>query len=217
MTVMFVDIRGFTRRSAGEPPQRVVDLLNRFFTLSVTAIEKHGGHVNKFLGDGLMALFGVPRRCDDQADRALAAARTLLAELGRLNDELGREDLAPLAVGIGIHTGPALVGCVGATLDGQGGRKRIAQGVHRHRRDGQSGEARRAAHQELRRADPAQRCDAAAIARDRGADVPGAAGSRRVCGAADGVPLPGGSVAGSIDSRYNLPMTSLVRLGGPNP
>jgi adenylate cyclase len=124
VTVMFIDIRGFTRRSAGEPPDRVVCLLNRFFTLSFLAIERHCGHVNKFLGDGLMALFGVPRACPDHADQAVAAALDLLAELGRLNDELKREGQEPLAVGVGIHTGPALVGCVGATLAAEGGRPR---------------------------------------------------------------------------------------------
>jgi adenylate cyclase len=116
VTVVFVDIRGFTRRSAGEPPERVVDLLNRFFTLSYAAVQRHCGHVNKFLGDGLMALFGVPRPCADHADRALAAALDLLAGLARLNADLKSEGHAPLAVGIGMHTGPALVGCVGATL-----------------------------------------------------------------------------------------------------
>jgi adenylate cyclase len=121
VTVMFIDIRGFTRRSAGEPPQRVFGLLNRFFTLSFLAIERQGGHVNKFLGDGLMALFGMPRFCEDHADRAVAAALDLLDELTRLNDELKRDGEAPLLVGVGIHTGPALVGCVGATLgDGVG-------------------------------------------------------------------------------------------------
>src|SRR5260370_32334747 len=114
VTVMFIDIRGFTRRSACEPPQRVVELLNRFFTLSLAAVRRHEGHVNKFLGDGLMALFGVPRACEDHPDRAVAAALDLLAELPRWNDELKREGRVPLVVGIGVHTGPALVGCIGA-------------------------------------------------------------------------------------------------------
>jgi adenylate cyclase len=122
VTVMFIDIRGFSRRSAGEPPQRVVGLLNRFFTLSFLAIERQGGHVNKFLGDGLMALFGMPRFCEDHADRAVLAALDLLAELACLNDELKRDGELPLLVGVGIHTGPALVGCVGATLTAEGGQ-----------------------------------------------------------------------------------------------
>jgi adenylate cyclase len=120
VTVVFIDIRGFTRRSAGEPPERVVDLLNRFLTLAVAAVEGHGGWVNKFLGDGLMALFGAPRPCAAHADKAVAAALDLLARLARLNGELKSQGQEPLAVGIGLHTGPALVGCVGATLSEDG-------------------------------------------------------------------------------------------------
>jgi adenylate cyclase len=123
LTVMFIDIRGFTRRSANETPERVVDLLNRFFTLVLAAVHRHGSDVIKFLGDGLMALFNVPRACDDHADRAVTAALDLLAELARFNGELKREGQAPLVVGIGIHTGPALVGCIGATLSGDGAQR----------------------------------------------------------------------------------------------
>ncbi len=125
VTVLFIDIRGFSRRSAGEPPERVVELLNRFFTLSFAAVQRHGGHVNKFLGDGLMALFNVPWDCDDHADRAVAAALDLVVQLRRLDDDLKRQGQDPLVVGIGIHTGPALVGCIGATLGSEGGRRQV--------------------------------------------------------------------------------------------
>jgi adenylate cyclase len=123
VTVMFIDIRGFTRRSAGEPPERIVELLNRFFTLNFAAIQRHGGLLSKFLGDGLMALFGAPLPCCDHADRAVSAALDFLTELARLNDDLKRAGQAPLLVGVGIHTGPALVGCIGATLSDQGGQR----------------------------------------------------------------------------------------------
>jgi adenylate cyclase len=116
ITVVFLDIRGFTRRCAGEPPERVVALLNRFFSLAVAAIEAHGGWVDKFLGDGVMALFGAPRARRDHADRAVRALREVVAGMGRLNKELSVQGQAPLAVGAGIHTGAALVGCIGATL-----------------------------------------------------------------------------------------------------
>lgn len=123
ITVLFADLRGFTRRSAGEAPERIVALLNRFFTLAEEAIRAHGGHLNKFLGDGFMALFGITRRrADDHADQAVRAARALLDRLGALNRELAAAGQAPLEVGIGIHTGPALVGCVGATLPPSDGR-----------------------------------------------------------------------------------------------
>jgi adenylate cyclase len=119
VTVMFADIRGFTRRSAGEPPERVGVLLNRFLTLALRAVEEKGGLVNKFLGDGFMALFGAARKREDHADLALASARDLLHRLRGLNEELIRQGQAPLVVGIGIHTGPALVGCFGATREGR--------------------------------------------------------------------------------------------------
>lgn len=117
ITVLFADIRGFTRRCAGEDPAKVGQLLNRFLTLALQAIEQKGGYVNKFLGDGVMALFGATGRREGHADLALDCARDMLARLRRLNAELEADGEPPLAVGIGIHTGAALVGCFGATLD----------------------------------------------------------------------------------------------------
>jgi adenylate cyclase len=126
VTVLFADIRGFTRRSSGERPERVVELLNRFLTLAVEAVEDKRGLVNKFLGDGIMALFGAPRPRADHADLAVASALDMLARLEKLNEELAANGQAPLVIGVGLHTGPALVGCVGsATLDQTNGRERI--------------------------------------------------------------------------------------------
>jgi adenylate cyclase len=125
ITVLFADIRGFTARSAGQPPERVGALLNRFLTLALWSIEDRGGYVNKFLGDGVMALFGATRPRPDHADLALACAHDLLARLGDLNAELCSRGEAPLRVGIGIHTGPALVGCFGATVKTRDGGQRV--------------------------------------------------------------------------------------------
>jgi adenylate cyclase len=124
VTVLFADIRGYTRRSTGMPPEQAVTLLNRFLSLAVAPIKQNAGLVNKFLGDGLMALFGVPRRRADHADMAVQAACGLLAGLQALNRELADEGQAPLVVGIGINTGPALVGSIGATYPGPDGRTR---------------------------------------------------------------------------------------------
>ena len=115
ITVIFADIRGFTRRTAGEPPERVGLLVNRFLTLALRSVEEKGGLVNKFLGDGFMALFGATRPRDDHADLALASAQNLMLRLHGLNEELVHAGEAPLEVGVGIHTGPALVGCFGGT------------------------------------------------------------------------------------------------------
>ncbi len=126
ITVMFADIRGFTRRAAGAAPEKVVELLNRFLSLGVEAVEGHGGWVNKFLGDGFMALFGTPLPHDDHADMALAAADDFLCRLKKLNHDLEAQGQAPLKIGIGIHSGPALVGCIGATIP-------LPDGSHRTR------------------------------------------------------------------------------------
>jgi adenylate cyclase len=115
ITVLFVDIRGFTPRCADQPPEAVVDLLNRFLSLAVTAVEQ-GGVVNKFLGDGAMAIFGAPKTQPDQADRAVQAALRLLERLDHLNRQLLDQQQPPLQIGIGIHTGPAVVGCIGAVI-----------------------------------------------------------------------------------------------------
>jgi adenylate cyclase len=124
VTVLFADIRGFTHRTAGQDPKKVVDLLNRFLTLALAAVENNGGWVNKFLGDGIMGLFGAPLVSPDHADIAVAAACELLARLDQLNQALTQESEAPLQVGIGLHSGPALVGSVGATVQLPDGRSR---------------------------------------------------------------------------------------------
>jgi adenylate cyclase len=123
VTVLFADIRDFTRRSAGEAPEKVVALLNRFLSLAMASVKEHEGLVDKFLGDGLLALFGAPRLHADHADLAVRAACGLLTRLDALNRELVSEGQAPLRVGIGIHTGPALVGSIGAMVPLPDGRQ----------------------------------------------------------------------------------------------
>lgn len=125
LTVVFVDIRGFSRRTAGVSPDRVFALANSFLSLAVQTIVDQGGHVDKFLGDGLMALFGHTRQGQaDHADRAVHSARRLMHELERFNRALEANEQAPLHIGIGIHTGVALVGCVGAIWEAPIGGQR---------------------------------------------------------------------------------------------
>ena len=126
MTVLFADIRGFTNRSAGEDPAKVVELLNRFLTLAEIAVKSKGGVIDKFLGDGVMALFGaLKRRQANHADQAVAAALELLGQLQLLNAELAGQGQQPLVIGVGIHTGVALVGCVGSKVTLPDGRQRM--------------------------------------------------------------------------------------------
>ncbi len=115
ITVMFVDIRSFTQRSADAPPQKVVALLNEFLRLMVQAVEEqHAGMINKFLGDGFMALFGVGVEDDAGADEAVNAAEAMLEQLRGLNASLAARGEELTCIGIGIHTGPAIVGSIGS-------------------------------------------------------------------------------------------------------
>ena len=115
ITVLFADLRNFTTRSSTEPPQQIVALLNLFLTEMVEIVEqRHGGMVNKFLGDGFMALFGVGEESGDHAAQAVAAGQDMLRSLETINDYLESQGKSPLAMGIGIHTGQAVVGCIGS-------------------------------------------------------------------------------------------------------
>ncbi len=112
---MFVDIRNFTARSEASTPEQAVALLNVFLSEMVDVIEqRHGGIVNKFLGDGLMAMFAEWTGRADHADAAVAAGREMLQRLQDINARLRAAGEPPLAIGIGIHTGRAVVGSIGS-------------------------------------------------------------------------------------------------------
>ena len=115
VTVMFADLRNFTLLGSRLPPQEVVKILNLFLTEMVEIIERNHGMVNKFLGDGLMALFGAAGESGTHAADALSAAKEMSAAMSRVNmhQELINSDVS-LAIGIGIHTGSAVVGSIGS-------------------------------------------------------------------------------------------------------
>jgi adenylate cyclase len=114
ITVMFVDIRGFTARSANAPAPAVVSELNEFLRVMVHVVEeRNGGMINKFLGDGFMALFGVDG-ADQHALAAFRAGTDMLARLTELNEQLRTSGREPFRIGIGVHTGPAVVGSIGS-------------------------------------------------------------------------------------------------------
>jgi len=115
VTVMFVDIRSFTARTASLKPHEAVSFVNRFLHAMVQVVEiKHGGMINKFLGDGFMALFGVDGDQRDHADKALAAGHDLQRRLEHLNSELTSRGEQPIQVGIGINSGRVVVGSIGS-------------------------------------------------------------------------------------------------------
>ena len=106
VTVMFVDIRGFTTFADRSTAVEAVAYLNEFFELVVPILTAHGGHANKLLGDGLLGVFGAPTPCSDHADRALAAAEEML---GSVESHFGER----CRIGIGINSGLVLVGTIG--------------------------------------------------------------------------------------------------------
>ena len=114
ITVLFADIRGFTSLSERENPERVVRLLNRYFTAMTEIIFEHGGTLDKYIGDGLMALFGAPTATPNDAINAAKAAVVMQRKINSLNGELVAEGLTPVTVGIGLHTGEAVVGYIGS-------------------------------------------------------------------------------------------------------
>ncbi len=106
VTVMFVDVCDFTARAEASTPRETVAFLNEFFDVVVPCVLKHGGHANKFLGDGVLAVFGAPDRLPDHADRAVSAA-------GSIADAIAERFGGEVQIGIGISTGPVVVGSVG--------------------------------------------------------------------------------------------------------
>jgi adenylate cyclase len=114
-TVMFSDLRGFTSFAETLEPEQVIDALNRYLTAMSEAILDHGGTLVAYMGDGIMAVFGAPLHQDDHADRALAAARDMLAKLEGFNGWLRDADMHDgFKMGIGLNTGPVMSGNVGS-------------------------------------------------------------------------------------------------------
>jgi adenylate cyclase len=113
IAILFADIRGFTALAEGRLPYDVVFVLNRYFSAMGRAIESAGGRVDKFIGDGVMALFGIESSAQTGCREALAAARLMSQRLDELNLSLQAELDRPLRIGIGIHCGPVIVGEMG--------------------------------------------------------------------------------------------------------
>ena len=113
-TVFFADIRGFTRMSENMEPQRVVELLNEFFTEMTDLLFDNGGTLDKYLGDGIMALFGAPIAKPDDAQRAVKTAIEMQRALRRLNYGWKQRGQKPMEMGIGVNTGAVTVGNIGS-------------------------------------------------------------------------------------------------------
>lgn len=112
--VLFIDIVGFTRLSEGRDPHEVIELLRGFHGRMEAEVFRHGGTLDKYLGDGLMATFGTPVAGDRDASNALACGRAMLDVLDRWNRDRRRAGEPEIEVGIGIHFGAAVMGDIGA-------------------------------------------------------------------------------------------------------
>lgn len=114
ITVLFADIRGFTSLSENEKPEKVVNLLNLYFTAMSEIIFEFGGTLDKYIGDGLMAIFGAPTASPNDAKNALQTAIAMQKRLMILNKDLRNEGFPEICIGIGLHTGEATIGYIGS-------------------------------------------------------------------------------------------------------
>src|SRR6202012_2013428 len=108
--ILFIDLVGSTTLTASRPPQEVAQVLNDFFRIVVSAVDDHHGLINKFQGDAALAVFGAPLALDGAASAALATAR-------RLRDQLGR--LPMVDFWIGVSAGPGCAGTIGSATRGE--------------------------------------------------------------------------------------------------
>ena len=111
--IMFCDLRGFTNLSDGKLPFDVVFILNKYFKLAADAVTGNFGRVDKFIGDGVMAIFDKGQNNSDNCKNSLRAAADITTGLSKLNNELSSDNIEPLKIGIGVHTGTAILGKMG--------------------------------------------------------------------------------------------------------
>jgi adenylate cyclase len=114
MTVLFSDIRGFTTLSEKLEPEKLVAILNEYFTAMTEVILQSGGVLDKFIGDAIMAFWGAPQEAPDHAQRACRTALKMIAKLEELKKEWSKRDLPEINIGVGINSGQMIVGNMGS-------------------------------------------------------------------------------------------------------
>lgn len=115
VTVLFSDLRDFTKFSEGHTPEEVVEMLNEYFEVMVNTITRNKGTVNKFIGDAIMAMWGAPNSTGNDAANATMAALEMRVELNALNERRLARNQPPIKIGAGLHCGLAIAGTIGAT------------------------------------------------------------------------------------------------------
>lgn len=114
VTMLFSDVRGFTTMSEDLEPEKVVQVLNEYFADMTPIVFEHRGMLDKYMGDGMMALFGVPLQCPDAATNAVSAAIAMQRRMESVNRDLKSMGMAAISIGIGINTGTVTVGYIGS-------------------------------------------------------------------------------------------------------
>ncbi len=114
LTILFSDVRGFTSLSEVLPAEQVVDLLNIHLSTMVEIIFQYQGTLDKFIGDAIMAFWGAPIRLDHHADQAVKSAIVMAREMDTVNARLAEKNYPPIAIGIGLNTGPMVLGNIGS-------------------------------------------------------------------------------------------------------
>ncbi|MCG6940661.1 MAG: PilZ domain-containing protein [Thiohalocapsa sp.] len=112
-TILLADIRGFTALMEAHPPRLMARVLNRFLAAMCAAVDRYEGHIDKFIGDSVMAVFGVPQRRPDDLRRALACAAAMQQAMVRLNQGHRQRGEPALYAGIAVHTGAVMAGSFG--------------------------------------------------------------------------------------------------------
>ena len=113
-TFLFTDVRGFTSLSESLEPEEVTYIMNKALTAQQSAVQKHGGMVDKYIGDAMMAIFNAPLDLEHHENKAIDCALDIQKNMEVLNDELVEKGIKPVAIGIGINTGYAVIGNMGS-------------------------------------------------------------------------------------------------------